>query len=54
MTRVLDKVLFDIKPGDPATFLAGAALLTAVALGAALVPARRASSVDPLLTIRYE
>jgi len=54
LTRVLDKLLFDIKPGDPATFLAGAALLTAVALVAALAPARRASSVDPLLTIRYE
>jgi putative ABC transport system permease protein len=54
LTRVLDKLLFGIKPGDPATFLAGAALLTAIALIAALVPARRAAKVDPLLTIRYE
>ena len=52
LTRVLDKLLFDIKPGDPATFIAGAALLTAVAVVAALVPARRAASIDPVLTIR--
>ena len=52
LTRVLAKVLFDIKPGDPATFLAGAALLAAVALAAALIPARRAATVDPLQTIR--
>jgi putative ABC transport system permease protein len=54
LTGTLDKLLFDIKPGDPATFVAGAILLTAVALLAALIPARRAAGLDPLLTIRHE
>jgi putative ABC transport system permease protein len=54
LTRTLNKLLFDIRPGDPATFAAGAALLTGVALLAAMIPARRAAGLDPLLTIRHD
>jgi len=54
LTGTLEKLLFDIRPGDPATFIAGAVVLTAVALLAALIPARRAAGLDPLLTIRHE
>jgi ABC-type antimicrobial peptide transport system permease subunit len=54
VTRVLTKFLFQVKPGDPTTFIAVAALLVLVALLAALVPARRASGVDPVEALRYE
>jgi putative ABC transport system permease protein len=51
-TRVLSSLLFAVKPNDPATFFAVALLLVAVALVAGLVPARRASRVDPLVALR--
>ena len=53
-TRVLTKLLFGVKPGDPVTFAGVAALLVAVALIAGLIPARRASRVDPLVVLRAE
>ena len=54
VTRVLAKFLFEIKPTDPATFIAVAALLAGVALLAGAIPARRASKVDPMVALRYE
>jgi ABC-type antimicrobial peptide transport system permease subunit len=51
-TRVLATLLFEIKPNDPATFAGVAALLVVVAIVAGLVPARRASRVDPLVALR--
>jgi len=54
LTRVLSKFLFEVKPTDPATFIAVAALLAGVALLAGAIPARRAADVDPMVALRYE
>jgi ABC-type lipoprotein release transport system permease subunit len=43
-----------VKPVDPATFAAVAAVLTAVAIAASLVPAWRATRVDPVRALKAE
>jgi putative ABC transport system permease protein len=52
--RILDSLLFEVSSRDPLTYLAGAALIAAVSLAACLMPARRATRVDPILALRYE
>jgi predicted permease len=54
LTRFLQSMLFSVKPTDPATFATIAALLAAVTLLACLVPAHRATRVDPLIALRHE
>lgn len=54
MTRFLQSMLFDVKATDPLTYGAIAGLLTAVTLLACLVPAHRATRVDPLTALRHE
>ena len=53
-TRLLESQLFDVTPTDPVTFVVAPLLLLTVALLACLVPARRATNVDPLIAIRQE
>jgi putative ABC transport system permease protein len=53
-TRYLAGLLFGLTPLDPTTFIAVALVFGAVATSAALVPARRATNVDPLIALRYE
>ena len=53
-TQVLTKLLFGVKPTDPVTFASVAVLLACVAMMAGLIPAHRASKVDPVEALRYE
>jgi putative ABC transport system permease protein len=52
--KVLTAVLFGVKPTDPATFVAVCVLVCACSFIASYVPARRASQVDPISSLRYE
>jgi len=54
VTRILAKMLFGISPMDAISFVSVAAFLTAVALLASYLPARRAVRVDPMVALRHE
>jgi predicted permease len=52
LSRFLSGLLFGVQPADPVTLMAAAALLLGVAIVAAWIPARLATSVDPLMALR--
>ncbi len=54
LTRVLDSMLFGIAAVDAGTLVATAGLMVVVSLLAAYNPARRASAVDPMESLRVE
>ncbi len=54
LSRFVSSLLYGVTPGDPLTYLAVTLLVSAVALLACYVPARRATRVDPLVALRYE
>jgi len=54
LTRYLSGMLFELTPLDPTTFVVAVALFAAVAALASLVPARRATRIDPVVAMRSE
>jgi putative ABC transport system permease protein len=54
VARLLESLLFGVKPGDAVTFLAMTMVLTSVAALAGYLPARRASRIDPMSALRSE
>ena len=54
LTRVLETLLFEITPTDPITLAAACSVILAVSALAAVLPARRASRIDPMVALRYE
>jgi len=54
LTRLMQSMLYGVKPTDPLTFISVAALLCAIAMLACYVPARRAMKVDPTEALRQQ
>jgi len=54
LTRFLATLLFGIEPTDSVTFVAVSATFFVIAMVAALIPAMRATRVDPLIALRDE
>ena len=54
LTRLMETLLFEVSPNDPATLAGVALLITVVAAAASLVPAFRATRVDPIVALRDE
>jgi ABC-type lipoprotein release transport system permease subunit len=54
LTRLVQSLLYGIRPSDPATMGAGALILLVVALAASWIPARRAARLQPMDALRHE
>jgi len=54
LTRLMTALLFEVKPADPGVFVLAAVLLSAAAAAASLAPSLRATTIDPVVTLRYE
>ena len=54
LSRVIRSLLFEVNAGDPRVYIAVSGLLACAAAAACWIPARRASRVDPMITLRTE
>jgi predicted permease len=54
LARLSESLLYGVHAGDPAVYLLGLGLIGFIALAACLLPARRATRVDPLVALRYQ
>jgi predicted permease len=54
MSRVIQSMLYGLRPTDPITSAAAATLLVAIALAASWIPARKAARIDPIHALRHE
>jgi putative ABC transport system permease protein len=54
LLRLLGSLLYDVRPTDPLVLASVSAIVAGVALGASVIPARRATRVDPLQALRAE
>ena len=54
LTRALQSMLVDVKPLDPLSYVGATLVLTLVSLAAIVVPARRATTLDPMLALQSE
>ena len=52
LARYLETLLFEVKPADPVTYAAMAAVVAVIALGACTMPALRAARIDPATALR--
>jgi len=53
-SKLIESLLYGVRPNDPATIVASVVALAAVCAGAAWLPARRASRLDPMTALREE
>ncbi len=53
-SKIVESLLFEVKPGDPRALAAAAGILLCAAFVAGYLPARRASRIDPMVAVRHE